>query len=143
MNDVMINKIQSIQRCIKRAKEEYRLAGSDFRVDYSRQDAAILNITRACEQAIDLANLVIKERKLGIPNESRESFSRLEKAALISQDLCERLQRMVGFRNIVIHEYQQVDMGIVQTIIESGLDDLLTFTDVMIERLHVARDKSK
>jgi len=134
MNDVMLNKIQSIQRCIKRAKEEYQLADGGFRNDLSRQDAAILNIARACEQSIDLANVVIKTQQLGIPNESRESFSFLAKAALISDDLCERLQRMVGFRNIVIHEYQKVDVSVVQAIIESGLDDLLLFTDAMIDR---------
>ncbi len=47
MNDLAINKIQSLHRCIERAREEYQLAGSDFGVDYSRQDAAILNISEA------------------------------------------------------------------------------------------------
>jgi uncharacterized protein YutE (UPF0331/DUF86 family) len=134
MNDVMINKIQSIHRCIKRAKEEYQLAGDNFSHDFSRQDAAILNITRACEQAIDLANVVIKIRKLGIPNESRESFALLAKAALISESLSENLQRMVGFRNIVIHQYQNIEVSVIQTVIESGLDDLLLFTDAVIEQ---------
>jgi RecB family exonuclease len=63
MNDIIINKVQSIQRCIERAREEYSLAGDNFSNDYSRQDAAILNITRSCEQAIDLANHVIKRHK--------------------------------------------------------------------------------
>ncbi len=60
MNDVVINKVQSIQRCVLRAREEYRAAGGQFQSDYTRQDAAILNITRACEQAIDLANHLIR-----------------------------------------------------------------------------------
>jgi uncharacterized protein YutE (UPF0331/DUF86 family) len=70
------------------------------------QDAAILNITRACEQAIDLANHLIRAEKLG----------------------------MVGFRNTVIHEYQAVDMHIVETVIKSGLDDLLAFAQVCLGR---------
>ncbi|MES9884284.1 MAG: DUF86 domain-containing protein [Sedimenticola sp.] len=134
MNDVMINKIQNIQRSIKRAKEESQLAGDNFPQDFSRQDAAILNVTRACEQAIDLANVVIKIRKLGIPNESRESFALLAKERLISESLSENLQRMVGFRNIVIHQYQDIEVAIIQAVIESGLDDLLLFTDAVIEQ---------
>jgi len=51
MNDTVINKVQSIERCIGRAREEYRLAAGNFQSDLSRQDAAILNVTRACEQA--------------------------------------------------------------------------------------------
>lgn len=56
MNDAVINKVQSIQRCVQRAREEYQAAGEGFLSDYTRQDAAVLNITRACEQAIDLAD---------------------------------------------------------------------------------------
>ena len=52
MNDVVVNKVQSIQRRVLRAREEYRAAGGRFLEDYTHQDAAILNITRACEQAI-------------------------------------------------------------------------------------------
>jgi len=133
MHDVMIQKIQSIQRCVLRAKEEYQQAGDDFISDFSRQDAAILNITRACEQAIDLANLVIKKRKLGVPAQSRESFVLLHQAKLIPHDLSENMQRMVGFRNIMIHEYQRVDMAVVISVIESGLEDVLHFTEQMLD----------
>lgn len=55
MNDVIVNKTGSIQRRIKRAREELELAGDNFHEDYTRQDAAVLNLTRACEQAIDPA----------------------------------------------------------------------------------------
>jgi len=133
MNDVMINKIQSIHRCIQRAKEEYQQAGKHFAQDFSRQDAATLNIMRACEQSLDLANVIIKQRQLGIPNQSRDSFAFLAKANIIPNDLSEKLQRMIGFRNVVIHEYQHINISIVQTVIELGLDDLLTFTDIIID----------
>lgn len=55
MNDLVINKIQSIQRCIQRAREEYGSDPEGFDTNYTKQDAAILNVVQACEQAIDLA----------------------------------------------------------------------------------------
>jgi uncharacterized protein YutE (UPF0331/DUF86 family) len=67
MNDVVINKIQNIQRSVRRAREEYQANRDGFASDYTRQDAALLNLLRACEAAIDLANHVIRVRKLGIP----------------------------------------------------------------------------
>ncbi|MEY3220948.1 MAG: hypothetical protein RIT27_2305 [Pseudomonadota bacterium] len=127
-DDVIINKIQSIQRCILRATEEHQLAGISFIQDFSRQDAAVLNITRACEQTIDLANYLIKKNKLGIPNSSRESFELLAQHNMISISLCQQLQKMVGFRNIAIHEYQKLNPHIIVSIIETGLEDLLAFT---------------
>ena len=131
-DDVIINKVQSIQRCIFRAKEEYKLAGSAFGSHFSHQDAAILNITRACEQAIDLANYLIKKQQLGIPTSSRNSFELLAHKQIISPQLSQKMQNMVGFCNIAIHEYQQLNLSIVIVILETGLEDLLLFTEMAI-----------
>ncbi len=134
MNDVVLNKVQSIQRCVKRAREEYRAAGGHFADDYTHQDAALLNVTRACEQAIDLANHVIRASRMGIPTDSAESFELLARARIISRELALKLKKMVGFRDTVIHEYQLVDIRVVESVIEKGLDDLVAFTEGIIAR---------
>jgi len=74
MNDIVINKVQSIQRCVRRARDEYQADPDTFATNYTHQDAAILNVVRACETAIDLANYVIRANKLGIPVSSADSF---------------------------------------------------------------------
>lgn len=129
MNDIVLNKIQSIQRCILRAREEYNEDPDGFATNYTRQDAAILNVLRACEQSIDLANHVIKTRKMGIPNSSAESFELLQQHGVIGVDLLPELQKMVHFRNVITHQYQRMDLEIVQFVIISGLDDLIQFGD--------------
>jgi uncharacterized protein YutE (UPF0331/DUF86 family) len=93
------------------------------------QDAAVLNVLRACEQAIDLANHVIHTYKMGIPTASAESFDLLRAKHVIDMALSEKLKRMVHFRNIVIHQYQRMDIEIVTSVIISGLDDLVQFGD--------------
>ena len=129
MNDIVTNKIQSIQRCVLRAREEYGADPNGFAINYTRQDAAILNVLRACEQTIDLANHIIKTYKMGIPTASAESFDLLYKQGVITAELAKNLRRMVHFCNIVIHQYQRLDLTIVQTVIVSGLDDLIQFGD--------------
>jgi uncharacterized protein YutE (UPF0331/DUF86 family) len=129
MNDIVINKIQSIQRCVARAREEYHADPAGFATNYTRQDAAILNVLRACEQAIDLANHIVKTRQLGIPTASAEAFELLQRQAVIDAPLSERLQNMVHFRNTIIHTYQRMNLEIVSAVIVSGLDDLLQFGD--------------
>ena len=133
MNDLVINKIQSIQRCIQRAREEYGSDLEGFDTNYTKQDAAILNVLRACEQAIDLANYMIKKHKLGIPTSSTESFDLLRQKFIIDPSLAEKLKKMVHFRNMVIHQYQQTDMSIVKAIIVSDLNDLIRFGDRIME----------
>ena len=135
MNDIVVNKVQSIHRCVARAREEYRLAGDRFLEDQTHQDAAVLNVTRACELAIDLANHLIKTRKMGIPTRSTESFALLVARKAIPSQLEAKLARMVGFRNIAVHAYRDLNAEIVARVIQSDLDDLLTFTDCVLEFL--------
>jgi uncharacterized protein YutE (UPF0331/DUF86 family) len=135
MNDIVINKIQSMQRCVIRAREEYGNDPEGFKTNYTKQDAAILNILRACEQSIDLANYVIKKHKLGIPTASAESFKLLQQKFIIEVNLAEKLKKMVHFRNTVIHQYQQTDASIVEAVIISGLDDLIQFGDRILKFL--------
>lgn len=123
-DDVIVAKAQIIERCIARAREEHA-ASADFASDFTRQDAAILNIERACEAAIDIANRVIRMRGLGAPASTRDSFATLANENVITQELAERLMRMVGFRNLAMHQYMKPEIAIVRAVIEKNLDDAL------------------
>ena len=133
MNDVVLNKKESIERCIKQIHAYYSLSSdTPFIYDHLRQDAIAINLQRVCEQSIDLANYTIKSRKLGLPKDSRESFHLLAQNNIISQRLAVILERMVGFRNVLIHQYQKLDINIMIDIIEHRLDDLLEYTDYIV-----------
>lgn len=92
-----------------------------------------MNLQRACELSIDIANHLIKNRKLGLPQDSRDSFELLRRAGLIGEPMTRALQAMVGFRNILVHEYRKLDLGIMVKVIESHTRDLLDFANVAIE----------
>jgi uncharacterized protein YutE (UPF0331/DUF86 family) len=132
---VAARKIATLLRCVERAREEYASAGEGFRTDYTRQDAALLNVTRACESAIDLANALVRQARVGIPGDAKQSFALLETAHLIPAELSRRLQRMVGFRNIAVHQYDDLDLDIVEAVIRNELDELLEFAEIARARL--------
>lgn len=75
--DVILNKIETIERSINRIYEVYADNPENLN-DYTKQDSIILNIKRACEASIDLAMHVVSEKKLGIPQNSRDSFEALQ-----------------------------------------------------------------
>lgn len=93
---------------------------------HTRQDAAILNIQRACEAALDMGQHLIRRDRLGVPQSARDVFGLLAREERIQQALAERLQRMVGFRNIAVHAYQELQLPIVVAVIT---DHLVDFTD--------------
>lgn len=81
-DDVLLNKAASIERCLKRIDEEYRGHEPEFETNQTRQDALVLNLLRACETAIDAAMHLVRVRKLGLPQESRDAFNMLGKAGV-------------------------------------------------------------
>ncbi|NVO00648.1 MAG: DUF86 domain-containing protein [Geobacteraceae bacterium] len=135
MNDVVMNKKESVERCIRQIRAYYAtISPLDFEEDYMKQDSIAINLQRACEQCIDLANYTIKARKLGLPKESKESFALLATAGIISNDLAKRLQGMVGFRNILVHEYQRMDISLMVDVIENRLDDMVVFSNHVLHQ---------
>lgn len=127
MSLLLLGKVASIERAVTRAREEHAAASDTFSVAFTHQDAAILNILRACETAIDIANILIRERSLGIPQSSRDSFQLLANAGLIRSELSDALQRMAGFRNVAVHQYQPLNIAVVETVLVRELDSLLAF----------------
>lgn len=125
-DDVVLNKIATLERCLRRVAEDYQ-GQLDRLENFTIQDAIILNIQRACEAAIDLAMHVVAQRRLGVPQDARNAFDLLHREGLISADLARRLKAMVGFRNIAIHDYQQVQLPILQRILNERLGDLTEF----------------
>ena len=132
MNDVILNKTTTIERCIKRIHEVYE-GNPENLTDYTKQDSIILNIQRACEASIDLAMYIVGGRKLGVPKTSREAFQLLQEAKIIEASLAKSLMNMVGFRNIAVQDYQALDMDVLEAILEKHIDDFKDYTKVILQ----------
>ena len=134
MNEIILSRKISIERCIQQINTYYALdTGLPFAADYLRQDAIAMNLQRACELTIDIANYLIKSKKLGLPQDSRDSFALLQQAGLITIEQMERLQAMVGFRNTLVHQYQNLDLQIMVAVIEHRLRELLDFAQAALD----------
>jgi uncharacterized protein YutE (UPF0331/DUF86 family) len=133
-DDVLINKAASIERCVARAREEYARNPASFVTDFTRQDAAILNIQRACEAALDMGQHLIRRERLGVPQGARDVFTLLAQGGWIEMVLADALKRMVGFRNIAMHNYQTLQLPITIAIITGHLDEFLQFSQAVLLR---------
>lgn len=131
VNDVILNKISVIERCLERIKEVYDDTPENLS-NFTKQDSIILNILRACEACIDLAMHVSAVNKFGVPQKSREAFELLSAKSVITEESAANMKAMVGFRNIAVHDYQTININILQEIIESHLDDFTSFTKQII-----------
>lgn len=132
-DDVILNKAASIERCLRRITDEYGGDRRNLFENQTKQDAMVLNLQRACETAIDLAMYVVRQQGLGLPQESRDAFALIAKAGLVPTELAGQLQRMVGFRNVAIHEYTRLNLEIVDRIITSQMEDFRRFSSAIVK----------
>lgn len=126
VKDVLYNKICIIERCIIRIKEVYDNNPLSLQ-DYTKQDSIILNIQRAVEATIDIAMHIVSSRKLGIPQNSRDAFEVLQHNGIISMAMYKNIKAMIGFRNIAVHNYQELNLQVVQMVVEKHLIDFENF----------------
>ncbi len=126
-DDILMNKIETIRRCLKRINEEYRGYENELDSNYTKQDSIILNLERASQATIDISTHLIRLGKLGVPKTSREVFELLKENQIISSETAEQMKKMVGFRNIAVHDYQNVSLEIVKSILKNHLVDFEMF----------------
>ncbi|QWF72592.1 DUF86 domain-containing protein [Methylomonas paludis] len=134
VDDVLINKAATIERCVARAREEYQVDPDGFADNLTRQDAAVLNIQRACEAALDMGQHLIRREKLGVPQSARDVFNLLAQADWIDVVLADGLKRMVGFRNIAVHDDQSLQLPITVNIITRDLDEFLRYSVAILTK---------
>ncbi len=133
-DDVVINKVASLERCVKRIRDVYGGEDDHLYSNPTTQDSILLNLQRACEASIDLAMHVVRKRRLGVPQDSRDAFELLHAAGLLDRELATAMRRMVGFRNVAVHEYDKLNLDIVKAIITQRLDEFVKFGQRMLRQ---------
>lgn len=128
---VIINKFETIEKCINRINEEYENNPANLN-DYRRNDAIVLNLQRACQAVIDIAMYIVSNNRLGLPHTNKDAFELLYKNNYIDENTLNNMKGMIGFRNIAVHTYQEVDDDILQDVIENHLEDLTDFARKML-----------
>jgi uncharacterized protein YutE (UPF0331/DUF86 family) len=128
--DVVLSKINVIKNCLM-ALEKATLHEKDPDFKLAIYE---LNLQRAIQASIDLANVVIAKEGLGLPNTYKQSFEILRTHTVITMELCKKLCSMVGFRNISVHDYEQIKPAIVHSIIANHLNDFEEFYTIIFKR---------
>lgn len=126
-DDVILDPIANIERCLNRISE-YHGKEERFHQNITDQDSILLNLQRACDASIDLANSLTKKKKLGSPQNSCESYEMLALAKIIDPVLSDKMRTKLGFGNVAIHEYQTPGLDIVENILQNDLADFNLFT---------------
>lgn len=117
--DEYLSNLQQLRKEIKNQKE--------FLEDFHLYGLAERYLQLSCQVVIDTFNLLIIEEEIEKPEDGRETISLLFNKKIISENLASRLDGIVGFRNILVHEYGKIDRGKVYQYLTQRLEDFELF----------------
>lgn len=138
--DVVLAKVAAIQKCLRRIKHVTDL-DPDRLDELDAQDIFVLNLQRAIQSTIDLATHIVASEGLGISDTIGGNFVLLKHSKIITKSLSKKMQSMVGFRNIAIHNYQALDVNILKAILSKNLKDIEQFYTAVLTHFHMAKKK--
>lgn len=124
--DVLLAKISIVRNCLAMIRKATGLDPAALD-DQMKQDVFILNLERSVQACIDMANTIIAQRGLMIPASYKQAFQILAKEKVITAETAGKMQKMAGFRNIAVHDYRQLDVAILKSILARHLPDLEDF----------------
>jgi len=131
--DIILAKTGNIQKCLRRIKETTGLNPESLN-DIDKQDIFVLNLQRSIEAAIDIAAHIVASEGLGLAAAIKDNFRFLNEAGIIDENLLKKMESMVGFRNIAVHDYQSMNLDILKSILTNNLKDVEDFYTTILRR---------
>jgi uncharacterized protein YutE (UPF0331/DUF86 family) len=131
------NRISKIKQYLKICKGYQDHTKEDLQKDHTLKGAVERYLYLACQASIDLAEAFISYRKFRKPSSNRESFSILGEENILDQDLKQKLMNMTGFRNIIAHEYADLDLGLMMELLKLNLVDIEAFMEAVEQDVKV------
>jgi uncharacterized protein YutE (UPF0331/DUF86 family) len=125
--DVLDGYLKELQGILPASYEEYK------KIEKRRACERLLQVSIEC--IIDICGLMVTGLRLGLPAEEDDLFEKLEQAGIITSQRKQTLKKMKGFRNILVHEYGEVDDRIVYEVLQNNLNDFGTFKEEILQAI--------
>ena len=126
-SELLAPQIDTIARCIERIESKKPFTLEQLKRDFDLQDVISINLERMVQASVNITGMIIAQSSIPAPLEMAEGFEALKALQFIDEPICIRMKKAVGFRNLMVHEYEKIDWKIVFQITEQHLEDFKSF----------------
>jgi uncharacterized protein YutE (UPF0331/DUF86 family) len=130
--DLAFRKIADIDQCLQQLADYQQIDLESYRNDWKTQRIIERTLHLTIEACMDVADHIVADRNLRVPDTGAATFEILAEAGVIEPDLGRALARMVGFRNILVHDYARLDPAIVLRVVRTDISDIRRFRDAIV-----------
>ncbi len=134
---VVLSKTSGVRRRLERLKDFKRVSPEKLKNDMDTQDIILHNLQLAIQGCLDIGSHIISDEGWGIAGSFSDMFYILQERQVIAPSLADKMVAMVGFRNILVHEYETIRLDIVVNILEHHLDDIEEFLLAVINHFNM------
>ncbi len=125
--ELMEQKLESLRRALQRVNDKCPESAEILAKDFDVQDIVALNLTRAVQLSVDIGSHLVACTDAPPPATMGQVFEVLTESGIIDTELADRMKKAVGFRNLAIHNYEDINWAIVYAIATQRLDDFKLF----------------
>ena len=133
--NLILRKLSELENYHSQLEEYKRITLEDYRDDWKAQRIIERTLHLMIEICVDISHHIISEKKYRVPTGYSDTFLVLFEQGMVNEKLFNILQKMTKFRNILVHNYEKVDPGIVISILKNNLKDFLLFRDATVKIL--------
>lgn len=133
--NLILAKVSSAKRHLTRVIEKRNITLQGFLQDLDRQESILFNLQTAIQNCVDIAAHIISEKGFGVPGSTNEMFYILEENEYLDKEITEKMVMAVGFRNLMVHEYDTIDLNQVFKIAQRDIQDLNNYLKFICQKL--------
>ena len=133
--NMVLRKLSTIDEYLKQIREFSGVSIDEYKSDWKSQRIVERTLQMLIERCADIANHIISDRNMRIPTGYSDTFRVLLENNVIDENLFAVMEKMAKFRNIVVHQYEEVDAEIVIIILRKHLGDFVRFRDAILGSL--------
>jgi uncharacterized protein YutE (UPF0331/DUF86 family) len=137
---IILRKISELELYQKQIKEFSDMTLEKYESDWKTQRIVERTLQIMVETCTDIANHIVSDSGMRTPASYADTFKVLSENTIIDTALFQIMEKMSKFRNIVVHQYEQVDSEIVILILKKHLGDFDRFKVAIMEYLKGARE---
>lgn len=126
-DELVLGKLESLRRCVDRVATKTPSSADALKADFDLQDIISVNLERAVQQCVDIGMHVLSQRGEPLPDSMAGVFEALYAQGILKEATAERLAKAVGFRNMAVHAYREINWDIVFSIVTKHLGDFRDF----------------
>ncbi len=132
---LILRKLSTLDEYLKQINEYANISSKNYAADWKIQRIVERTLQMMIETCLDVSGHIISDEKLRVPETYADMFRILIENDILKGSQLEAFEKMARFRNIIVHDYEKIDAGIVLGILQKNLDDFEGFKASVIDYL--------